>query len=101
MKKMNPKTKSPKERLVLPTTPEKRALTLLIQLWRVYDAGGISVGRCFESVLLEAAIDLLGEPDHDDIDRADSKGAELVNETRDYLSAIRLKEYNEKWGLEA
>lgn len=43
--------------------PKTRARTLLTLLWRKYDAGGISMGRSYEAVLLEAAMDLLGPPD--------------------------------------
>ncbi len=73
-------------------TPQVRARTLLTLLWRKYDAGGVSMGRSYEAVLLEAAMDLLGPPDVDDVRRLDSMVAgDLVNETRNYLSAERAR----------
>lgn len=64
-----------------------RARTLLTLLWRRYDYGGISMGRSYDAVLLEAAMDLLGPPDTDDVSRLDRMpSGELLNETRSYLS---------------
>jgi hypothetical protein len=40
-------------------TNEELGGALLGQLWRIYDAGGISNGRSHEAVLLEAASDVL------------------------------------------
>ena len=72
--------------------PETRARTLLTLLWRKYDAGGISMGRSYEAVILEAAMDLLGPPDTKDVQRLESMDAgELLNETRDYLSSERAR----------
>ena len=72
--------------------PETRARTLLTLLWRKYDAGGISMGRSYESVLLEAAMDLLGPPDVEDVRRLDAlNGSDIVGETRDYLSSERAR----------
>lgn len=70
--------------------PIVRARTLLTYLWRAYDAGGISVGRSHEAVLLEAAMDLIGPVDTDDVEREYGKN---VNEARNYLSAQKRKEY--------
>ena len=73
-------------------TPAVRARTLLTLLWRKYDAGGISMGRSYDAVLLEAAMDLLGPPDIEDVRRLDTMVAgDLVNETRNYLSSERAK----------
>ncbi len=72
--------------------PKTRARTLLTLLWRKYDTGGISMGRSYEAVLLEAAMDLLGPPDTDDVRRLETMDAgELLNETRSYLSAERAR----------
>lgn len=76
-------------RLLLPVSPEVRARTLLAHLWRKYDAAGISMGRSHESVVLEAVLSLLGDPDPADMERLDQDSGVLVNETRDYLSARR------------
>lgn len=78
-----------KSRLVLPVSTEVRARTLLAHLWRKYDAAGISMGRSHESVVLEAVLSLLGDPDPADMERLDQDSGVLVNETRDYLSARR------------
>lgn len=72
-------------------TPEQRARTLLALLWRKYDAAGTSMGRSHEAVVLEAAMDLLGPPDEDEMRRLDHDSGEVVNETRDYLSKQRAK----------
>lgn len=90
-------TKSAAERLTLPVSEQTRALTLLILLWRRYDAAGISMGRSHEAVLLETAIALLGAVDYDELAKIDKDSGTLVNETRDWLSAQRLKAYNENW----
>ena len=64
-----------------------RARTLIALLWRKYDAAGMSMGRSHEAVLLEAAMDLLGPPDADDIERCEHwGGGDVVDETRTYLS---------------
>lgn len=76
-------------RLLLPVSPDVRARTLLALLWRKYDAAGISMGRSQESVVLEAVLSLLGDPDPVDMKRLDQDSGVLVNETRDYLSARR------------
>jgi len=70
--------------------PIVRARTLLTYLWRAYDAGGISVGRSHEAVLLEAAMDLIGPADTVDVER---EYGQNVNEARNYLSAQKRKEY--------
>lgn len=76
----------------LGVTPQVRARTLLSLLWRKYDAGGISMGRSYESVLLEAAMDLLGPSDEADVSRLDAmQSADLLNETRSYLSSQRAR----------
>ena len=76
----------------LGVTPAVRARTLLTLLWRKYDAGGISMGRSYDAVLLEAAMDLLGPPDEADVSRLDAmQSGDLVNETRSYLSSLRAR----------
>ena len=69
--------------IILPVSDASRARTLLTYLWQIHDAGGISMGRSHESVLLEAAMELLGPTDliEMDLDKGDT-----VNETRSYLS---------------
>ena len=69
--------------------PPVLARTLLTLLWRKYDAAGISMGRSYESVLLEAAMDLLGPPDVDQVARLDKDSAEVVDEVRTLLSNRR------------
>ena len=81
----------------LPVKPHVRALTLLIQLWRYYDSAGISIGRSREAILLELAMELLGDHDPNELAKLDDQFGNIVGETRDYLSALRLKKYNEKW----
>lgn len=61
-------------------------------LWRRYDAAGISLGRGYEAVLLEAAMELLGPPDLDDMDRMDTE-QDFLDDTRSYISATRAKQY--------
>lgn len=75
----------------LPVSPEVRARTLLAHLWRLYDAAGTSMGRSHQAVVLEAAMDLLGPPDQDDMQRLDIGGADLIGNTRSYLSAVRAR----------
>ena len=76
----------------LGVSPSVRARTLLTLLWRKYDAGGTSMGRSYEAVLLEAAMDLLGPTDESDVSRLDAMQAgDLVNETRTYLSSLRAR----------
>ena len=73
--------------------PHVRARTLLTLLWRKYDAGGVSMGRSYEAVLLEAAMDLLGPPDKSDVAKLDAmQSGDLVNETRNYLSSLRARQ---------
>lgn len=67
----------------LPVDELVRVKSLLRLLWITYDAGGISMGRSHEAVLLEAAIELLEDIDNEDI----SDRGEMVNETRNYLSS--------------
>lgn len=74
----------------LPVPPEVRARTLLAHLWRLHDAAGISMGRSHESIVLEAALALLGDPDPVDMNRLDND-YNFLNDTRDYLSAQRRK----------
>lgn len=64
-----------------------RARTLLAHLWRKYDAAGISMGRSHESVVLEAALSLLGDPDPEDIALLDADSGKFINDTRTYLSS--------------
>lgn len=66
---------------------QKRARTLLAHLWRRYDAAGTSMGRSHESVVLEAALSLLGDPDPEDMALLDKDSGDLVNATRSYLSS--------------
>jgi len=69
-----------------------RARTLLTLLWRRYDAGGISMGRSYDAVLLEAAMDLLGPPDTNDVSKLDKMpSGDLLDETRSYLSSLRAR----------
>lgn len=86
-------TRTVQQRLELPVTPEVRARTLLAALWQKYDAGGTSMGRSHEAVLLEAAIALLGSPDGEEMRRLDSDYGGLVDQTRDYLSARQAVEF--------
>lgn len=67
----------------LPVSDVTRARTLLSYLWQIHDSGGISMGRSHENVLLEAAMELLGQPDLEEMEM--DKG-DLVGQTRDYLS---------------
>ena len=55
----------------LPVAPEVRAKTLLVQLWREFDASGVSLGRSPSAVLLETAMALLGDHDAEDVKRFD------------------------------
>lgn len=74
----------------LPVDELVRVKSLLRLLWVTYDAGGISMGRSHEAVLLEAALELLDKTENEDIsDRGD-----LVNETRNYLSSKLLERLN-------
>ena len=66
----------------------ERARTLLTLLWQKYDAGGISMGRSYEAVVLEAAMELLG-PTTEDISR---DHGDIMDETRTYLSSKRAEE---------
>ena len=66
-----------------------RAKTLLVYLWRMYDASGISMGRSRESVLLESAQALLGDADMVDLSQDEGKN---VGEARDWISKIRRKQ---------
>ncbi len=70
-----------------PVFENKRARTLLAHLWRKYDAAGTSMGRTHEAVVLEAAMALLGDPDPEDMRLLDMDSGDLVNATRNYLSA--------------
>jgi len=72
----------------LPVAPEIRARTLLAHLWRLHDAAGISMGRSHESIVLETALALLGDPDPDDMYRLDND-MDFLDDTRSYLSAVR------------
>lgn len=63
-----------------------RARTLLAELWRRQDAAGISMGRSYESVVLEAALTLLGDPEPEDMALLDIDSGTFVNDTRTYLS---------------
>lgn len=84
---------SPQQRMdELPVSPDVRARTLLTILWQRYDAAGISMGRGYEAVLLEAAMELLGPPDLHDVARFETEG-DFINDTRDYISATRAKRY--------
>ena len=74
----------------LPVHPYVRARTLLTLLWQKYDTGGISMGRSFEAVCLEAAMDLLEDfRDSDDVMRCDSDSGNVMDDTRTYLSRQR------------
>lgn len=70
----------------------ERVKTLLVMLWQKYDAGGISMGRSWEAVVLEAAIELIGPPT-EDMSRCHG---EILDETRSYLSS----KMAERLGLE-
>ncbi|MCP4984529.1 MAG: hypothetical protein GY928_00295 [Colwellia sp.] len=59
-----------------------RVKSLLRILWRTYDAGGQSMGRSHQAVVLETAMALLDDIDCEHI--VDS--GQLVNDTRSYLS---------------
>jgi len=69
----------------------ERSKTLLTFLWQKYDAGGISMGRSYEAVVLEAVMELLG-PSSEDLSR---DHGDIMDETRSYLSSKRA----EKLGL--
>lgn len=77
----------------MPVSPETRARTLLTLLWKRYDASGASMGRSYEGILLEAAMDLLGPPDHADVQRLLGLSSnELLFETRGFLSSQRARQ---------
>lgn len=65
---------------------ERRARTLLAYLWRKYDAGGESMGRSHEAVLLETAMDLL---DCTNTGEMENKYGDQVDEARRFLSNRR------------
>jgi len=65
------------------------AKQLLVVLWCNHDRGGISMGRSHDSVVLEAAMALLGEPE---TPTAIPHG-QLVSDARDYLSSKRALKY--------
>ncbi len=66
-----------------------RVKSLLRILWRTYDAGGQSMGRSHQAVVLETAMALLDDIDCEHI--ADS--GQLVNDTRSYLSTQIAEHY--------
>ncbi len=68
----------------LPVDDLTRAKSLLRLLWIKYDAAGISMGRSYESVLLESALKLMDIIDQEELPECTG---ELVNETRNYLSS--------------
>jgi hypothetical protein len=80
-----------RQKIELPVTPNVRARTLLAHLWRKYDAAGISMGRSHEAMVLEAALALLGDPDMDDLARLDEDSGTFMDDTRSYLSLVRLQ----------
>jgi len=53
----------------LPVDELVRVKTLLRLLWVGYDAGGMSMGRSHEAVLLEAALELMYDIENEDISR--------------------------------
>lgn len=70
--------------------PKVRARTLLTYLYRIFDSGGISLGRSHESILLETAMELLGPADPEDVHHRDY--GTNVMEARNYLSDQIAKE---------
>jgi hypothetical protein len=73
-------------------TPHVRARTLLTGLWQKYDAGGISMGRSHEAVLLETAMDLLDDlRDSNDVRRLNEGYGDVVDASRNYLSDCRAR----------
>lgn len=66
----------------LPVDDTVRVKTLLRMLWLTYDAGGISMGRSYEAVVLEAALSLMEDVENEEIPEC----GDLLNETRNYLS---------------
>lgn len=68
---------------------DELARLILTQVWRFHDSGGISMGRTPENRLVEAAMELLPEPEGNDRDRWTFK--ELLEEAdeRIYLKRIR------------
>ena len=64
------------------------AKQLLTVLWCAHDSSGISMGRSHESVVLEAAMALLGEAKP-----IDTSHGQFVGDVRDYLSNKRALKY--------
>ena len=63
---------------------------LLSHLWSIYDLGGISMGRSFEAMLLELALELIGR-DMGPIPKELSEPGDLINKIKDELSRTRLE----------
>ena len=76
-------------RMTKPVSELELAKQLLVVLWCAHDSAGISMGRSHESVVLEAAMALLGVPE-----TIDKPHGQLVSDARDYLSQKRALKYN-------
>jgi hypothetical protein len=66
------------------------ARALLSHLWARYDANGISMGRSFDSMLLELAIEMLGR-DNGPMPKEFLEPGVLLNRIKDELSRARLE----------
>lgn len=73
--------------MALPVDEIVRVKSLLRMLWSKYDAGGISMGRSYESVVLEAALSLLEDVDNEEI----FNSGDLLNDTRTHISELMMK----------
>lgn len=65
---------------------------LLAHLWSMYDANGESMGRSFQGMILELAIELIGRPTNG----VDFNNGDFLNEVKTYLSKCRLAEIESK-----
>ena len=91
----------PQEDQKMEVEPAVRARTLLTYLYGIFDRGGISVGRSHESMLLETAMELLGPPNIEDVNR--DYGTNVM-EAKNYVSdqiakRLRLKDVDLPQGI--
>jgi hypothetical protein len=73
------------------TKRQRLARECLRQLWQIFDAGGISMGRSQQSVLLEAAMKLIG-PDTSFSTLADHDIQAFMQLVRDEVHRVRQAE---------
>jgi len=73
------------------TRRQRLARECLRKLWQIHDAGGISYGRSEESVLLEAAMRLLG-PDESFIALSDTNTPEFMRVVNGELHKVMQEE---------